>query len=104
MLNPDLLVLIHNDIDNPFPKPGKPNYLTGMIRILLKDIQNTTIIWAHLGLGRIINPIRRYGKEMLMKCLQTPDTIIFTLIFHGMKLLNGLFNNDNSIARTSKIN
>ena len=23
-----LLVLIHNDIDNPFPKPGKPNYVT----------------------------------------------------------------------------
>ena len=25
-----LVALIHNDIDNPFPKPGKPNYLDGM--------------------------------------------------------------------------
>ncbi len=24
-----LVALIHNDIDNPFPKPGKPNYLDG---------------------------------------------------------------------------
>ncbi len=62
-----LLVLIHNDIDNPFPKPGKSNYLTGM-QDLVKRHPNTTVIWAHLGLGRIVRPIEDMGSlfdEML---------------------------------------
>ena len=56
-----LLVLIHNDIDNPFPKPGKPNYVIGF-QELIKRHPNTIIIWAHLGLGRIIKPIEDMGK------------------------------------------
>ena len=52
-----LVVLIHNDIDNPFPKPGKPNYLDGMLD-LVKRHPKTTIIWAHIGVGRIIAPLQ----------------------------------------------
>ena len=62
-----LPVLIHNDIDNPFPKPGKPNYITGF-QDLIKRHPSTTVIWAHLGLGRIIKPIEDMGRlfeEML---------------------------------------
>lgn len=51
-----MVVLIHNDIDNPFPKPGKPNYLTQM-QDLIKRHPKTTIIWAHVGVGRIIAPL-----------------------------------------------
>ena len=58
-----LLVLIHNDIDNPFPKPGKPNYLTGF-QDLIKRHPDTKIIWAHLGLGRIIKPIENMGSAI----------------------------------------
>jgi hypothetical protein len=55
-----LVALIHNDIDNPFPKPGKPNYLDGM-KDLVKRHPKTTIIWAHIGVGRIVAPL----KDML---------------------------------------
>jgi predicted TIM-barrel fold metal-dependent hydrolase len=55
-----LVTLIHNDIDNPFPKPGKPNYLTPM-QELIKRHPKTTIIWAHVGVGRIVAPL----KDML---------------------------------------
>jgi hypothetical protein len=55
-----LLTLIHCDIDNPFPKPGKPNYLSGM-QDLIKRHPKTTIIWAHVGVGRIVAPL----KDML---------------------------------------
>jgi hypothetical protein len=55
-----LPVLVHNDIDNPFPKPGKPNYLDGM-KDLVKRHPRTTIIWAHVGVGRIVGPL----KDML---------------------------------------
>jgi hypothetical protein len=52
-----LVALIHNDIDNPFPKPGKPNYLDGM-KDLVKRHPMTTIIWAHVGVGRIVGPLK----------------------------------------------
>ena len=52
-----LVALVHNDIDNPFPKPGKPNYLDGM-KDLVKRHPKTTIIWAHVGVGRIIAPLK----------------------------------------------
>ncbi len=52
-----LVALIHNDIDNPFPKPGKPNYLAGM-QDLIKRHPATTIIWAHAGMGRVVVPLK----------------------------------------------
>jgi hypothetical protein len=52
-----LLVILHNDIDNPFPKPGAPNYLDG-VKDLVRRHPNTTIIWAHLGVGRVVHPLK----------------------------------------------
>ena len=52
-----LLTIIHNDIDNPFPKPGRPNYLDGM-KDLVRRHPETTIIWAHMGVGRIVAPLK----------------------------------------------
>ena len=53
-----LVVLLHNDIDMPFAKQdAEPVYLTQM-KALLKRHPNTTIIWAHVGLGRIVHPVR----------------------------------------------
>jgi hypothetical protein len=52
-----LVVLIHNDIDVPFAKQdAEPAYLTQM-KALLKRHQKATIIWAHMGLGRIVHPV-----------------------------------------------
>jgi hypothetical protein len=55
-----LPAIVHNDIDNPFPKPGKPNYLNGM-QDLIRRHPKTTIIWAHVGVGRVVAPL----KDML---------------------------------------
>src|SRR5215472_14817049 len=52
-----LAVIIHNDIDMPFAKAGtEPVYLQQM-KDLLRRHPNTTIIWAHIGLGRVVHPI-----------------------------------------------
>ncbi|HEU4647668.1 MAG TPA: amidohydrolase family protein [Gemmatimonadales bacterium] len=52
-----LVVLIHNDMDMPFAKPGtKPVFLDQMLALLRRH-QNTTIIWAHMGLGRVVRPV-----------------------------------------------
>jgi amidohydrolase family protein len=53
-----LVVILHNDIDMPFAKQNtEPVYLSQM-KALLKRHQNTTIIWAHIGLGRIVHPVQ----------------------------------------------
>ena len=51
-----LAVILHNDIDMPFAKAGaEPVYLQQM-KDLLRRHPNTTIIWAHIGLGRVVHP------------------------------------------------
>ncbi|MGE5347499.1 MAG: amidohydrolase family protein [Acidithiobacillales bacterium] len=54
-----LAVILHNDIDMPFAKPDTdPVYLTQM-KALLKRHPKTAIIWAHIGLGRVVHPTER---------------------------------------------
>ncbi len=56
-----LLVIMHSDMDMPMAKPKtEPVYLTQM-KALLKRHPHTTIIWAHIGLGRIVHPVG-YGS------------------------------------------
>lgn len=53
-----LLVILHNDIDVPFAKVGaEPVFLTQM-KALLKRHPKTTVIWAHVGLGRVVHPVQ----------------------------------------------
>jgi Amidohydrolase len=52
-----LLVLLHNDVAKPFPKAYTSNYLSE-IKALFKRHPGTTTIWAHIGLGRVIQPIQ----------------------------------------------
>ena len=53
-----LVVILHNDIDMPFAKTdAEPVYLT-QTKALLKRHPKTTVIWAHVGLGRIVHPVQ----------------------------------------------
>jgi len=53
-----LVALLHNDIDMPFPKPGQEPYQVLQLRDLFKRHPKTTIIWAHVGLGRVVHPVK----------------------------------------------
>jgi predicted TIM-barrel fold metal-dependent hydrolase len=53
-----LIAILHNDIDVPFPKPGQQPYQEVQLAQLFLRHPNTTIIWAHIGLGRIIHPLK----------------------------------------------
>jgi hypothetical protein len=59
-----LLVLIHNDLDTPFPKPGKPPAYLDQMRNLIKRHPKTKIIWAHTGMGRIVGPVERHAATL----------------------------------------
>ena len=57
-----LVVILHNDIDVPFAGgTGDPVYLTQM-KALLRRHPETTIIWAHTGLGRVVQPRIMYAS------------------------------------------
>jgi hypothetical protein len=59
-----LVVIIHNDMDTPFATYGStPVYLQQM-QDLIKRHPNTTIIWAHTGLGRVIRPIKNHAATL----------------------------------------
>lgn len=52
-----LVVILHSDIDMPFAKgEQEPVFMTQM-RDLLRRHPDTTIIWAHTGLGRVVHPV-----------------------------------------------
>jgi predicted TIM-barrel fold metal-dependent hydrolase len=56
-----LVVVFHNDMDMPMAKQNSdPAYLVQM-KDLLKRHKGTSIIWAHIGLGRIVRPVG-YGS------------------------------------------
>jgi hypothetical protein len=67
-----LVVLIHNDIDVPFAAEGtEPAYLNEM-RAVFKRHPNTTIIWAHMGLGRTVSLGKNHAK-IIEEILRDPD-------------------------------
>ncbi len=53
-----LVVLIHCDVDVPFAKPGTEPAYAKQIKALFRRHPSTTIIWAHIGVGRIIRPVK----------------------------------------------
>jgi predicted TIM-barrel fold metal-dependent hydrolase len=67
-----LVVILHNDIDMPFPKPGQEPYLVVQLRDLIKRHPRTQVIWAHIGLGRIVHPVKDQ-LAMMERGLANPD-------------------------------
>ena len=53
-----LVILIHCDVDVPFAKPGAEPAYSKQIKALFKRHSKATIIWAHIGVGRIIRPVK----------------------------------------------
>ena len=66
-----LVVLLHNDVDVPFPEEGStPAYLDALTDLLRRHSE-TTIIWAHAGLGRVVRPVEDH-VAMLERVLSDP--------------------------------
>jgi hypothetical protein len=57
-----LLALIHSDIDMPFAKGDQPPVYLEQMKDLLKRHKQTTVIWAHMGLGRVVHPVQEQAS------------------------------------------
>jgi hypothetical protein len=66
-----LVVLIHNDVDRPFPRKEDPPVFLAQFKDLLRRHPNNSIIWAHTGVGRIIQPVHQH-VAMLEDILEDP--------------------------------
>ena len=67
-----LVVILHSDIDMPFPKPDQEPYLVQQMKELFKRHPKTTIIWAHVGVGRIVRPLHEQAA-MIERALKAPE-------------------------------
>jgi predicted TIM-barrel fold metal-dependent hydrolase len=65
-------VLLHNDVDMPFPRPGQDPYPVVQLAKLLKRHPKATVIWAHCGLGRIVHPVKDH-IGILERALSNPE-------------------------------
>jgi len=73
-----LLVILHNDMDTPFAKPGKPPAYLEQMRELIRRHPKTTIIWAHTGMGRIVRPVKDHAA-ILESLLKEFDNLYFDI-------------------------
>ena len=67
-----LVILIHNDVDTPFAKPGAAPAYASQMKALLKRHPKATIIWAHIGVGRIIRPLKDQAA-LVEEIVNDPD-------------------------------
>ena len=59
-----LVVLLHNDMDVPFAKPGsEPAYLSQLKAVLARHPQ-AIVIWAHTGMGRVVRPVQGHAAAI----------------------------------------
>ena len=58
-----LVALIHNDIDMPMAKPDTDPVYLAQMKAVLRRHPKTAIIWAHIGLGRIVHPVRASAES-----------------------------------------
>jgi predicted TIM-barrel fold metal-dependent hydrolase len=63
-----LIVLLHNDINMPFPKPGQEPYMLAQMKELFLRHPQTTVIWAHLGVGRVVRPLEQQAAIVEIIC------------------------------------
>jgi len=67
-----LAIILHNDINMPFPKDGQEPYMLKQMKDLFVRHPGATIIWAHAGLGRIVRPLPETA-QIIEKICTSPE-------------------------------
>ena len=63
-----LLVILHSDLNMPFPKPDQEPYPLVQMKGLFERHPDTTIIWAHIGVGRVVRPLEEQAAIVEKIC------------------------------------
>jgi predicted TIM-barrel fold metal-dependent hydrolase len=97
-----LVVILHNDIDMPFPKGGQDNWDVEQFSALMKRHPNTSIIWAHCGLGRIVRPVTDQ-VGMLEKALVNPEVNHVNIDLSWTEVAKYITSSPEAIDRTAAL-
>ncbi len=68
-----MVVILHNDIDVPYPKQDAQPYQIQQLSALFRRHPRTSIIWAHCGVGRVVRPVENQ-LELLELALNEVST------------------------------
>ena len=66
-----LVAIMHNDVVMPFSKAANAQAYFGQLKATLRKHPNTTLIWAHIGLGRVVSPPAEY-LQFIQSLLEDP--------------------------------
>jgi hypothetical protein len=55
-----LVAIMHNDVVMPFSKAANAQFYFDQLKATLRKHPNVTLIWAHIGLGRVVTPPAQY--------------------------------------------
>lgn len=66
-------VVLHCDVNTPFPRPNQDPYIVTKLRELAERHRDAVIIWAHIGLGRVVRPVKDQ-VGMLERSLANPKS------------------------------
>jgi predicted TIM-barrel fold metal-dependent hydrolase len=97
-----LVVLLHNDIDMPFPKPGQESYQIYQLCDLFLRHPRTTIIWAHIGLGRVVRPVHDQ-LGIVEKMLSNPALAHLYLDLSWDEVAKYIVSSPEAIRRTAEV-
>jgi predicted TIM-barrel fold metal-dependent hydrolase len=67
-----LIALIHTDIETPFPKADQTPIMALNTKRLFIRHPKTKIIWAHVGLGRVVRPVKDQAA-IIERALKNPE-------------------------------
>jgi hypothetical protein len=59
-----LVVILHNDLDRPIAAQGADPVFLTQLKDLFRRHPKTTIIWAHVGVGRIVHPVENHAAML----------------------------------------
>lgn len=68
-----LPVILHCDVNTPFPRPNQDPYIVTKLRALARRHRDVVIIWAHIGLGRVVRPVQDQ-LGMVERGLRDPES------------------------------
>ncbi len=97
-----LVVIMHNDVDVPYPKPGQTPYELEQMKALFRRHPQAKIIWAHVGVGRVVRPIADHAK-LLERALADPTLAHVSVDISWSETAKYITETPESLRRTAEV-
>ena len=97
-----LIAIMHNDVVMPFTKKENERLYFDQLKAALKRHPNTTLIWAHTGLGRVVQPPSQH-IAFLKEILSDPDLKNVNFDISWDEVAKYILRNDATVKATADL-